>query len=125
MLEKILKLGEEYSLLKKYITSTEKKVLDEKEKIGLYTLSFAEHLDQVLEPYLHDILLLEQDIVDNPQTSLHYIWCKIHRHSELLCGLNSLVNVIVNQNVHGCMILQHLQERLLSDVGLVKSAVEQ
>ena len=125
MLDKILKLGEDYSLLKKYITSVENKSLDEKEKVGLYTLTFVEHLDQVLEPYYHDILLLEQDVVENQQTSLHYIWSKIHRHSELLCGLNSLINTISSQNVKGCMILQYLHERLLSDVGLVKSAIEQ
>lgn len=94
MLEKILKLGEDYSLLKRYINSTESKSLDEKENVGLYTLMFTEYLDQVLEPYYHDILLLEQDIIENPQTSLHYVWSKIHRHSELLCGLNTLVSEV-------------------------------
>lgn len=87
-------LGQQYGKLKNFIDSIKSRQFKEQNKVGLYLLAFAEFLNVALTPYWDDIVMLEEEITNQPHNSLHFIWSKMHRHSELLSGLLSLVTSV-------------------------------
>ncbi|KAK6617204.1 hypothetical protein RUM44_005535 [Polyplax serrata] len=123
LLERILGLGQQYGKLKNFIDSIKSRQFKEQNKVGLYLLAFAEFLNVALTPYWDDIVMLEEEITNQPHNSLHFIWSKMHRHSELLSGLLSLVTSVITQGSYGCVVLQHLHQTLHSDIGATRAAV--
>lgn len=84
-------MGQNYVKLKEYIDLIKSQQFKDNDKIGLYILAFAEFLSLALGPYWDDIVLLENEILSQSHNSLHFIWSKMHRHTDLLSGLLSLV----------------------------------
>lgn len=94
LLDRILSLGQDYTKLKNFIDSIKSRQFTEQNKAGLYLLALTEFLNKALEPYWDDIVTLEEEITNQPNNSLHFIWSKMHRHSELLSGLVSLITAV-------------------------------
>lgn len=98
LMQRILKFGSYYGEIKDYIYSVNCEQLKEGSQVGLYLLSFAEALHQATDPYWNCIVALEEELTEDNECSLHFVWSKIYVYNDLLSGLKRIVSDVSKNN---------------------------
>lgn len=91
---------------------------------GLYLKAFANGIEQVLDDYLSDITELETRYLQNPCQSLMFIYQKVQEYEPLSLYLNKLIRGIRLQKLHGCAIIQYLQQNALHGDSRIQKAIK-
>ncbi|KAK9875243.1 hypothetical protein WA026_007637 [Henosepilachna vigintioctopunctata] len=81
---------------------------------GLYLKAFACGMQKALEPYRKEIVNLENKFLQNPQLPLTYILSVIDKYAVLFDDLYSMIDVIIIDNLCGCLLIGRLQKYLHS-----------
>ncbi|XP_075145773.1 gamma-tubulin complex component 4 [Haematobia irritans] len=103
---------------------------DEPLQNGLYLKAFSNGISEVLDGYLTDIAELERKYLMHPNQSLLFIYHKLQEYEPLALYLSSLIRGVCSQRLHGCAIIQYLQQnslhgdaRAIKAVRLIQSKV--
>lgn len=90
---------------------------------GLYLKAFANGIELVLDDYLNNITELEKKFLKNPCQSLMFIYQKMQEYEPLALYLAKLIRGIRIHKLHGCTIIQYLQQHCFhGDVHIRKAA---
>ncbi|KAL3285904.1 hypothetical protein HHI36_000422 [Cryptolaemus montrouzieri] len=89
---------------------------------GLYIKAFACGLEKALEPYRKEIINLENKFLQNPQLPLTYILSAIDGYKMLFDDLYSMIEVIITENLCGCLLIGRLQKYLHSGYDTTSNA---
>lgn len=122
-LKDITKITSQYRAIRKFISQYSTYASDEKSRLeieltdknslmqaGYYLQAFANGLETVLEKYYQTVVDLENKFLKNPTTSLMFIFTEVEKYRPLFEFLIRLINGIQTQKLHGCKILQFLQD---------------
>ncbi|XP_065358490.1 gamma-tubulin complex component 4 homolog [Calliphora vicina] len=97
---------------------------DEPLQSGLYLKAFANGIESVLDDYLNNITELESRYLQNPCQSLMFIYQKLQEYEPLALYLSKLIRGIRIQKLHGCAIIQYLQQNSLHGDDRINKAVK-
>ncbi|XP_013116270.2 gamma-tubulin complex component 4 homolog [Stomoxys calcitrans] len=86
---------------------------DEPLQNGLYLKAFCNGMSEVLDGYLHDVADLERKYLIQPNQSLMFVYQKLQEYEPLALYLSSLIRGVCSQRLHGCAIIQYLQQHSL------------
>ncbi|XP_073819750.1 gamma-tubulin complex component 4 [Musca autumnalis] len=86
---------------------------DEPLQNGLYLKAFANGIAEVLDEYLEEVSELERRYLMHPNQSLMFIYHKLQEYEPLALYLTNLIRGICVQRLHGCAIIQYLQQNTL------------
>lgn len=67
---------------------------------GLYIRAFCKGLEQVLEPYRHKLLILEQELLSDPHLTIGYVQSSLDEYQELFPVLTAVIRHIETHKVH-------------------------
>uniref|UniRef100_A0A1B6GNT4 Gamma-tubulin complex component n=1 Tax=Cuerna arida TaxID=1464854 RepID=A0A1B6GNT4_9HEMI len=130
ILKQLINIADSYKTLKCFTRriphfGKEQITLDDGSKImpGMYLRAFSSGLHDSLEPYRTNLVNLEKKVLEFPETTLSGILSEVLPFVPLLTTLNSIVNQIVTNKLHGCKILQMLHQNLLSGIDMVDTAM--
>ncbi|XP_044746717.1 gamma-tubulin complex component 4 [Coccinella septempunctata] len=89
---------------------------------GLYIKDFAYGMHKALEPYRKEVVELENNYLKNPQLPLTYILSTVDKYGVLFDDLNSMIEVIIADNLYGCLLIGRLQKYLYSGNEMTSNA---
>ncbi|XP_050515476.1 gamma-tubulin complex component 4 [Diabrotica virgifera virgifera] len=92
---------------------------------GLYITAFCTGVYKVLDNYRKETIALEDMFLQNPQLSLTFILSKIERYRTLFQVLLSMINIIENDNVHGCLLIGRLHKYVSCGVDQIVTAADE
>lgn len=124
ILEDLIRIANQYKELKKFIHQygtqsaglikpKQQKPSQEPLPQGLYLQAFADGLDLAVKPYRDLIVQLEANYLKRPNLSLIFIYHQVNQYQSLFGFLLRLVSGVVTQRIHGCALLQYLQQHCL------------
>ncbi|XP_055547671.1 gamma-tubulin complex component 4 homolog [Wyeomyia smithii] len=124
ILEDLIKIANQYKELKKFIHQygtqsaglikpKQQKPSEEPLQQGLYLQAFADGLDLAVKPYRDLLVQLEANYLKRPNLSLIFIYHQVNQYQALFAFLLRLVSGVVTQRIHGCALLQYLQQHCL------------
>ncbi|XP_055637096.1 gamma-tubulin complex component 4 homolog [Toxorhynchites rutilus septentrionalis] len=124
ILEDLIRIANQYKELKKFIHQygtqsaglikpKQLKPTEEPLLQGLYLQAFADGLDLAVKPYRDLIVQLEANYLKRPNLSLIFIYHQVNQYQSLFGFLLRLVSGVVTQRIHGCALLQYLQQHCL------------
>lgn len=90
---------------------------------GLYLHAFSDGIDQVLKPYRDAIVDMEERYMKTPKYSLSFVYQTINQFQPLLLFLLRFINGVKVQKLHGCSLLQYLQQHSLHGNSTIMEAV--
>lgn len=90
---------------------------------GLYLQAFADGIIASLKVFQKNVVELEKKYLKKPNYSLMFIYSELEKYHPLFDFLYSLINGIKSQKLHGCVILQFLQQSVLHGSSEVIEAV--
>ncbi|XP_071845867.1 gamma-tubulin complex component 4-like isoform X1 [Apostichopus japonicus] len=76
---------------------------------GLYLRSFCSGLDEALSGYRKTLLVLEEDILNDPTLTMGHIICLTEPYQGLFVSLSGILDKLETGRYHGCQILDMLQ----------------
>ncbi|XP_029036625.1 gamma-tubulin complex component 4 [Osmia bicornis bicornis] len=130
LLKKILDIVEQCNVIRNFIqectaldSSTSSEELQNVPQ-GLYLQALCEGMDQALEPFRDDIVDLENVVLHDSYTPLSLILCRVQNYVCLFSVLNSIIQEIRTQKIHGCKLLQCLHQNMHTGIPEVKLALE-
>ncbi|KAL7021042.1 hypothetical protein ACKWTF_011724 [Chironomus riparius] len=133
-LNDIMKITGQYREIKKFITSysiysNELHQLDlENEhpnpQNGFYIRKFADGIEKVLEKYHQSVVELEKKFLRKPSTSLMFIFHEVETFRPLFEFLMRLINGVRTQKLHGCQILEYLEDNSMHGNESIKEALQ-
>lgn len=91
---------------------------------GLYLKAFANGIESVLDEYLNNITELERRYLTNPSQSLLFIYQKLQEYKPLALYLTRLIRGVRIQKLHGCAIIQYLQQNSLHGDARIHKAIK-
>lgn len=91
---------------------------------GLYLQAFCEAIDLVLCPYRDALADLESRYLKKPKPTLMFIFESISKFELLLTFLLGFLSDIRAQRLHGCALLQYLQQNSLHGNSNIMDAIE-
>ena len=68
---------------------------------GLYVRAFCKGLEQVLEPYRQRLILLEREVLADPQLTVGYIQSSLDEFQDLFPVLTAVIQQIEHHKVRG------------------------
>lgn len=77
---------------------------------GFYVRQFANGIENVLEKYHKSVVELEKKFLKKPSTSLMFIYHEVEKYRPLFEFLVRLINGVRTQQLHGCQILEYLED---------------
>uniref|UniRef100_A0A8D8APY2 Gamma-tubulin complex component n=2 Tax=Culex pipiens TaxID=7175 RepID=A0A8D8APY2_CULPI len=124
ILEDLIRIANQYKELKKFvqhygtqsaglIKPKQQKPSEEPLPQGLYLQALADGLDLAVKPYRDLIVQLEANYLKRPNLSLIFIYHQVSQYQSLFGFLLRLVSGVVTQRIHGCALLQYLQQHCL------------
>ncbi|XP_019541203.3 gamma-tubulin complex component 4 homolog [Aedes albopictus] len=124
ILEDLIRIANQYKELKKFVHQygtqsaglvkpKQQKPSEEPLPQGLYLQAFADGLDLAVKPYRDLIVHLEAYYLKRPNLSLIFIYHQVNQYQSLFGFLLRLVSGVVTQRIHGCALLQYLQQNCL------------
>lgn len=124
ILEDLIRIANQYKELKKFIRQygtqsaglikpKQQKPSEEPLPQGLYLQALADGLDLAVKPYRDLIVQLEANYLKRPNLSLIFIYHQVSQFQSLFGFLLRLVSGVVTQRIHGCALLQYLQQHCL------------
>lgn len=81
-------------------------------------------MHEALEPYRKDIIELENIYLNNPQLPLTYILSTVDKYEVLFDDLNFMIEVIIADNLYGCLLIGRLQKYLYSGNEMTSDAAK-
>ncbi|XP_053693934.1 gamma-tubulin complex component 4 homolog [Sabethes cyaneus] len=124
ILEDLIQIANQYKELKKFIHQygtqsaglikpKQQKPSEEPLQQGLYLQAFADGLDLAVKPYRDLLVQLEANYLKRPNLSLIFIYHQVNQYQALFGFLLRLVSGVLTQRIHGCALLQYLQQHCL------------
>ncbi|XP_023024643.2 gamma-tubulin complex component 4 [Leptinotarsa decemlineata] len=92
---------------------------------GLYITAFCSGVHKVLEGYRNETIKLENMFLQNPHLSLTCILSSLEKYRSLFQVLLSMIQVIQNDNVHGCLLIGRLHKHVNCGVDQIGKAADQ
>ncbi|XP_057669107.1 gamma-tubulin complex component 4 [Diorhabda carinulata] len=92
---------------------------------GFYLTAFCAGVHKTLDGYRKNIVALEQMFLDNPQLSLTFILSNVEKYRTLFQALMSMIHIIQNDNVHGCLLIGRLHKYVSCGVDQVAAAADE
>lgn len=89
---------------------------------GLYMKDFCCGVHKALESYRKEIVHLENKYLKNPKLPLTYILSTVDKFEVLFDELNSMIEVIIADNLYGCLLIGRLQKYLYSGNEMTSNA---
>lgn len=133
-LNDIMKITSQYRAIKKFVLSysvysNELHQLDlENEHLnpqnGFYIRQFADGIEKVLEKYHKSVVELEKKFLRKPSTSLMFIFHEVEKFRPLFEFLMRLINGVRTQKLHGCQILEYLEDNSMHGNEIIKEALQ-
>lgn len=124
LLRDIAKFSKIYGTNQTIIYNTTIVDADEPLQSGLYLKAFANGIESVLDDYLNNITELERRYLNNPSQSLMFIYQKLQEYEPLALYLAKLIRGIRIQKLHGCAIIQYLQQNSLHGDARIHKAIK-
>lgn len=91
---------------------------------GFYLQAFANGIDEALETYHGTVVDLEKKYLRKPTLSLMFIFHEMEKFRPLFEFMIRLINGVKTQMLHGCQILQYLQDHALhGDKNIMKAVL--
>ena len=130
-LNDIMKITSQYRDIKKFISfySTDSSQLDldnehSNPQNGFYIRQFANGIENVLEKYRKSVVELEKKFLRKPSTSLMFIFHEVEKFRPLFEFLMRLINGVRTQKLHGCQILEYLEDNSMHGNEAIKEALQ-
>ncbi|XP_045461104.1 gamma-tubulin complex component 4 [Harmonia axyridis] len=135
LIMKIQEIPLKYHKIMDFINAVNNKLYEQKENNqtklkyenvsrGLYIKGFACGMHEALEPYRKDIIELENIYLNNPQLPLTYILSTVDKYEVLFDDLNFMIEVIIADNLYGCLLIGRLQKYLYSGNEMTSDAAK-
>lgn len=80
---------------------------------GLYLQAFADGLGQVIQCYQDTVIDLEKKFLQKDTFTLMFLFKRLEKYKRIFDFLQGLINGVKTQKLHGCSILQYLQQNVL------------
>lgn len=129
LLQMIVDIAMDYHKIN-YFRSVVHKTSEDDEQIyckmpkGLYISAFCNGIHRVLEGYRKEIIQLERTFLHNPELSLTFILSSVEKYRHLFQTLLSMIQMIQEDNVHGCLLIGKLHKFGYCEVNQITIAVE-
>jgi len=91
---------------------------------GLYVRSFAYGLDEILQPYIHVILALEQESLRDPHLPVAHLKARLGDYFVLFPVLARIIEEVVSFKAHGCFVLELIHRHSSHGVPAVQNAIK-
>lgn len=78
----------------------------------------------MLDEYLGDVTELERKFLLHPSQSLMFVYHKVQEYEPLALYLTALIRGVCSQRLHGCAIMQYLQQNSLHGDARVAKAIK-
>lgn len=91
-------------------------------KTGLYVEAFCNGVDEVLETYRNEVQKLEGNFLENPQLPLMWVNGNIEKFVTLFIVLEEMIEMIKQEKLHGCLIMDKLLSYANCGISLVVDA---
>lgn len=122
LLRDITRFSQIYSSNRSVSLNTSVFDTDEPLQNGLYLKAFANGIGEVLDGYLKDIAELESKYLKHPNQSLMFVYQKLQEYEPLALYLSNLIRGVCTRRLHGCAIIQYLQQHSLhGDVRAIRA----
>ncbi|XP_072031509.1 gamma-tubulin complex component 4-like [Amphiura filiformis] len=93
-------------------------------KDGLYLRALCAGLDEVLNPYRKTLLMLEQQILTDPNLTVGHVQQVLEPYQLLFPELSNVLEQITHLKAHGCYILELLHQFCICGQPIVKEALQ-
>lgn len=80
---------------------------------GLYLQAFADGIFQVIQSYRDAVVDLEKKFLKKDTFTLMFLFKRLEKFRWIFEFLQGLINGVKTQKLHGCSILQYLQQNVL------------
>lgn len=91
---------------------------------GFYIRQFANGIEKVLEKYNKSVVELEKKFLKKPSTSLMFIFHEVEKFRPLFEFLMRLINGVKTQKLHGCQILEYLEDNFMHGNVIIMEALQ-
>lgn len=91
---------------------------------GLYMTAFCNGFHEVLDGYRKEIIKLESLLLKNPQLSLTFILSSLEKFQYLFQTLLSMIEVVQEDNVHGCLLIGRLYKYGYGEAGQITASAK-
>ncbi|KAG5868151.1 hypothetical protein JTB14_023862 [Gonioctena quinquepunctata] len=110
----------------KTLSLVDPKTSETREKVstGIYITAFCSGVYEVLEGYRNETIKLENAYLQNPNLSLTCILSSLEKFRSLFQVLLSMIQVIQDDSVHGCLIIGRLHKYVTCGVDQIGEAAD-
>ncbi|XP_054711402.1 gamma-tubulin complex component 4-like [Uloborus diversus] len=123
ILERLCSLGSKCKYLSEFVkTHQSSNAFEKYDMYGLYLDLFCSGLDDVLEVYRHELILMEEEILKDSFLPLTY-FLNLEKYQPLLKVLCDIVSELKKEKVHGCGILDLLHKHASSGDSLQEMSI--
>lgn len=91
---------------------------------GLYLQAFCEGIDLVLVPYRDALADMERRYLQAPKPTVMFVFQSVNGFQLLLTFLLNFISGVRVQRLHGCALLQYLQQHSLHGNSSIMEAIE-
>ncbi|KAG5673736.1 hypothetical protein PVAND_003756 [Polypedilum vanderplanki] len=132
ILKDIVKIANQFRDIKKFIliygTDQDElaieKIDPENRLVGFYIRQFANGIDNVLENYYYAVTQLERKFLIKPTVSLMFIFHELEKFRPVFEFLQKLISGIETQKLHGCQILEYLEDNSMHGNKHIQEAIQ-
>lgn len=97
---------------------------DEQLPNGLYVQALANGIDLALKPYTDSILEMEKRYLQQPNLQLTFVYHEVQKFNFMFTFLLKFIDGIQTQRLHGCPLLQYLQQHSLHGSPQITQAIQ-